>query len=175
MTTLEHVDLELTGMTCAACANRIEKKLNKLDGVTATVNYATEKASVDFDVSNVSTDELVAAVESIGYGAVLPKAAEPAGPEVDPADARLADLRRRMIVAIALGVPVLLVSMIPALQFRGWQWLALALATPVAAWSAWPFHSVAWRNLKQAEANMDSLVSVGVIAAYGWKIGRAHV
>ena len=168
MTTLEHVDLDLTGMTCAACANRIEKKLNNLDGVTATVNYATEKASVDFDVSNVSTDQLVAAVESIGYGAVLPHVA--ATSDIDPADARLADLHRRMIVAIVLGVPVLLVSMIPALQFRGWQWLALVLATPVAAWSAWPFHSVAWRNLKQAEANMDTLVSVGVIAAYGWSL-----
>ena len=153
MTTLEHVDLELTGMTCAACANRIEKKLNKLEGVTASVNYATEKASVDFDLSSVSADELVAAVESIGYGAVLPKADEPAVPTVDPADERLADLRRRMIVAIALGIPVLLVSMIPALQFRGWQWLALALATPVAEAVAYARK----RRIKHVDASSWSL------------------
>jgi len=173
MNTLEHVDLELTGMTCAACANRIEKKLNNLDGVTATVNFATEKASVNFDAGNVSADQLVAAVESIGYGATLPQPAHhaPHGEHNhDHGDERLDDLRRRMVLAIVLGVPVLLISMIPALQFRGWQWVALVLATPVAAWSAWPFHKVAWRNAKQAEANMDTLVSVGVIAAYGWSL-----
>jgi len=162
------LDLELTGMTCAACANRIEKKLNRLDGVTATVNYATEKANVSFDPLVASPDELIAAVESIGYGALLPAAA---GEErADPALARIADLQRRLIVAIALGVPVLLVSMIPALQFRGWQWAALVLATPVAAWSAWPFHVTAWKNLRQAEASMDTLVSVGVTASYGWSL-----
>ncbi len=168
MTTIEHVDLELTGMTCAACANRIEKKLNTLDGVTATVNYATEKASVAFDATQVGPDELVAAVESIGYGAAMPATTDPDQP--DASEVRLADLRRRMVLAIVLGVPVLLVSMVPALQFRGWQWVALVLATPVAVWSAWPFHSVAWRNAKQAEANMDTLVSVGVIAAWGWSL-----
>ena len=168
MNTLEHVDLELTGMTCAACANRIEKKLNNLDGVNASVNFATEKASVTFDAGHTSTDQLLAAVESIGYGATLPA---PNGHDHDHAgDQRLTDLRRRMIVAISLGVPVLLVSMVPALQFRGWQWVALALAGPVATWSAWPFHSVAWRNAKQAEASMDTLVSVGVIAAFGWSL-----
>ena len=162
------LDLELTGMTCAACANRIEKKLNRLDGVTATVNYATEKANVSFDPAVASPDVLIAAVESIGYGALLPA---PIGEErADPALARIADLQRRLIVAVTLGVPVLLVSMIPALQFRGWQWLALAFATPVATWSAWPFHLTAWKNLRQAEASMDTLVSVGVIAAYGWSL-----
>jgi Cu+-exporting ATPase len=165
---LEHLDLELTGMTCAACANRIEKKLNKLDGVTATVNYATEKATVTYAAGQVSADQLVEAVESIGYGALLPSAV--ADDSIDPAATRLADLRRRLILAIALGTPVLLMSMIPSLQFRGWQWLALVLSTPVAAYSAWPFHTVAWKNLKQAEANMDTLVSIGVIAAYSWSL-----
>ena len=165
---LEKIDLELTGMTCAACANRIEKKLNRLDGVTATVNYATEKANVHFDPAHVSPDQLVEVVESIGYGAILPSAVHDDTP--DPNEARLDDLRRRLVLAIALGVPVLLLSMIPALQFRGWQWLTLVLATPVAAWSALPFHRVAWRNVRQAEANMDTLVSVGVIAAYGWSL-----
>ena len=166
MTTVEHVELELTGMTCAACANRIEKKLNRLDGVTASVNYATEKASVAFDAAQVSPDQLVEAVASIGYGASLPNAL----PDSDTADERLADLRKRMIVALVLGVPVLLLSMVPALQFRGWQWLVLVLATPVAVWSALPFHVTAWRNLKQAESNMDTLVSSGVIAAWGWSL-----
>ena len=162
------LDLELSGMTCAACANRIEKKLNRLDGVTATVNYATEKANVSFDPSIASPDALIAAVESIGYGALLPAAD---GEErADPALARIADLQRRLIVAITLGVPVLLVSMIPALQFRSWQWVALVFATPVATWSAWPFHSTAWKNLRQAEASMDTLVSVGVTASYGWSL-----
>ena len=162
----ETLDLELTGMTCAACAHRIEKKLNRLDGVTATVNYATEKANVSFDPSVASPDALIAAVESIGYGALLPA---PVGEErADPALARIADLQRRLIVAIALGVPVLLISMIPALQFRSWQWVVLVLATPVTIWSAWPFHITAWKNLRQAEASMDTLVSVGVLAAYGW-------
>ena len=168
-TDLEHattLDLELTGMTCAACANRIEKKLNRLDGVTATVNYATEKANVSFDPSVASPDALIAAVESIGYGALLP--AHVGEERADPALARIADLQRRLIVAIALGVPVLLISMIPALQFRSWQWVVLVLATPVTIWSAWPFHITAWKNLRQAEASMDTLVSVGVLAAYGW-------
>lgn len=166
--TLEHVDLQLTGMTCAACASRIEKKLNRLDGVTATVNYATERATVEFESAAASTEALIAAVKSIGYDAALPSTID--DPDNDPAVARLADLRRRLIAAIALGVPVLLLSMIPALQFRSWQWVALALATPVAVWSAWPFHRAAWRNLQQAEASMDTLVSVGVMAAYGWSL-----
>ncbi len=166
--TLERVDLQLTGMTCAACASRIEKKLNRLDGVTATVNYATERATVAFDRARSSEDSLIAAVQSIGYDAAVPTLTD--DPHNDPGLRRLADLRRRLIAAIALGVPVLLLSMIPALQFRGWQWVALALATPVATWSAWPFHRAAWRNLQQAEASMDTLVSVGVMAAYGWSL-----
>ena len=167
-TTLEHLDLELTGMTCAACANRIEKKLNRLDGVTATVNYATEKANVAFDPEVATPETLIATVQSIGYGAAMPA---PIGDDrADPALARIADLRRRLTVAVLLGVPVLLLSMIPALQFRGWQWFALVFATPAAAWSAWPFDVTAWKNLRQAEASMDTLVSVGVTAAYGWSL-----
>ena len=165
---VDHVDLTLTGMTCAACANRIEKKLNKLDGVTATVNYATEKANVSFDPAAVSTEQLVHAVESIGYGATVPSPDVDAGP--DPAEARIADLWRRLVVAAVLGVPVLVLSMASALQFRGWQWVALVLATPVAMWSAWPFHKAAWRNAQQAAASMDTLVSVGVIASYGYSL-----
>ena len=166
--TLEHIDLQLTGMTCAACAMRIEKKLNRLDGVTATVNYATERATVAFEPKRANTEALITAVQSIGYEAALPSLID--DPDHDPAVLRLADLRRRLITAIALGVPVLLLSMISPLQFRGWQWVALVLATPVATWSAWPFHHAAWRNLQQAEASMDTLVSAGVAAAYGWSL-----
>ena len=162
-----HLDLELVGMTCAACAARIEKKLNKLDGVTATVNYATERASVRFADGAVTADDLVEAVTSIGYGAHLP---EPAGDGPDASEARVADLRRRLLVAAVLGAPVLVLSMVPALQFRGWQWVALVLATPVAAWAALPFHVVAWRTARQAEAGMDTLISVGVLASYGWSL-----
>jgi Cu+-exporting ATPase len=160
----EQVDLALTGMTCAACASRIEKKLNRLDGVTAAVNYATERASIKYDPALVDTEAMIGAVESIGYAAALPS---PSGSD-DTAEARIADLRRRLVLAVALGLPVLVLSMVPALQFRGWQWVALALATPVAVWSAKPFHLAAWRNLGQGQASMDTLVSVGVIAAYGW-------
>ncbi|HAP74710.1 MAG TPA: heavy metal translocating P-type ATPase, partial [Acidimicrobiaceae bacterium] len=177
---LVHVELDLTGMTCAACANRIEKKLNKLQGVTATVNYATERATVTIDPGTIdtsngaqgaaTTEVLVATVESIGYGAQVHTAATGLGDTDDASDARVADLRRRLWVAAVLGVPVLVLSMVPALQFRGWQWVALVLATPVAAWSAWPFHTVAWKNAKLAEATMDTLVSVGVTAAYGWSL-----
>ena len=162
-----HLDLELVGMTCAACAARIEKKLNKLDGVTATVNYATERATVSFADGTVTADQLVDAVTSIGYGAHLP---EPAGDGPDASEARVADLRRRLLVAAVLGAPVLVLSMVPALQFRGWQWVALVLATPVAAWAALPFHVVAWRTARQAEAGMDTLISVGVLASYGWSL-----
>jgi Cu+-exporting ATPase len=168
LTATEHVDLELTGMTCAACAMRIEKKLNKLDGVTATVNYATERVAITFDPTLADTARMITTVESIGYGAAVPS---PVGDDADDRGlARITDLRRRLVVAVAAGVPVLVLSMVPALQFRGWQWVALALATPVAAWSAYPFHHAAWSNLGQAEASMDTLVSVGVIAAYGWSL-----
>jgi len=167
MTDVDHVDLLLTGMSCAACASRIERTLNTLDGVTATVNFATERAAVDFDATRHTTDDLRSAVESIGYGASVP--ARHVDEDVDRAvDAQRRSVVRRLVVAVVLGTPVLILSMIPALQFRGWQWVALVLATPVATWAAAPFHAAAWRNLRHAEATMDTLVSVGVLAAYGW-------
>jgi Cu+-exporting ATPase len=169
LTTGEHVDLALTGMTCATCAARIEKKLNRLEGVKATVNLATEKASVLFDPAMVSTDDLRAAIESIGYGAELQATAATGGHDDDDADERhRRSLLRRLIVAVALGGPVLVMSMVPPAQFRNWQWVALVLATPVATWAAAPFHRAAWKNARQGEASMDTLVSVGVLAAFGW-------
>jgi len=164
----EHVELPITGMTCASCANRIERKLNKLDGVSATVNYATEKATVDFDPAAVAPERLVEAVEAAGYQAVLPTD-EPRDEAEEEAD-ETAPLRRRLLLSTALGLPVLLVSMIPALQFEYWQWLALQLATPVVLWGAWPFHRAAWANLKHATATMDTLISVGVLAAWLWSL-----
>ena len=170
------IELDVTGMTCAACASRIEKKLNRLDGVTASVNYATEKASVVYDGALLSPTDLVATVESIGYGASLPRPSSgpSSGPSTststgagDPAERR-DPLFQRLVAATLLGAPVLVLSMVPALQFRNWQWLAFALSAPVATWAAWPFHRVAWKNLQQGEASMDTLVSVGVSAAFAW-------
>jgi copper chaperone CopZ len=129
----EHLELPITGMTCASCANRIERKLNKLDGVTATVNYATEKATVDYDPKAVAPDQLVSTVEAAGYGAALPSS-EPGDVEEDAT----APLRRRLLLSAALSLPVLLLSAVPALQFDNWQWLVLNLATPVVLWGAWP-------------------------------------
>ncbi len=162
----EHVDLPITGMTCASCAARVEKTLNRLDGVTATVNYATEQASVEFNPDAVAPQALVDAVEAAGYQAVLPSA-EPVAPEA--AD-ETAPLRHRLIVSTLLAAPLLLVSMIPALQFDNWQWLALQLATPVVLWGAWPFHRAAWANLRHATATMDTLVSIGVLSAWLWSL-----
>ncbi|MFM2184094.1 MAG: hypothetical protein RJB61_2388 [Actinomycetota bacterium] len=162
------IDLDVTGMTCAACAMRIEKKLNRLTGVEATVNYATEQAHVAYQPALIDEAHLIETIESIGYGASVPS--PDASDSADRSDERLADLRRRLVVAALLGTPVLIVSMVPALQFRAWQWLALVLALPVATWSAWPFHRAAWKNLLVAEASMDTLVSVGVSAAFGWSL-----
>jgi Cu+-exporting ATPase len=155
--------LDVTGMTCAACAARIERKLNKLDGVSASVNYATESARVDLGRSGLAAGDVIATIESVGYGARLPD------PSAEPVD-RTAALRRRLIVAVALGLPVLLLSMVSALQFDGWQWVALALAAPVATWSAWPFHRAMVLNLRHRQTTMDTLISVGVIAAFGWSL-----
>ncbi len=169
MSATEHVELPITGMTCASCANRVERGLNRLESVTATVNYATEKAAVDYEPAAVQAEQLVAAVEATGYGAVLPgdgSRGEPGEPERDPA----APLRRRLLVSALLTVPVLLLSMIPALQFDDWQWLALQLATPVVVWGAWPFHRAAWANLRHATATMDTLISLGTLAAWLWSL-----
>jgi Cu+-exporting ATPase len=141
------VELPITGMTCASCANRIERKLNKLDGVTASVNYATEKAAVTFDDGAVSTDDLIGAVRAAGYDAVLPAPAGEAerGPAApDPTVA----LRNRLILAAVLSLPVPAAVDDPALQFDNWQWLAWNLATPVVLYAGWPFHKAAWANLR---------------------------
>ncbi|HWU23407.1 MAG TPA: heavy metal translocating P-type ATPase [Nocardioides sp.] len=164
---IEEVELVLTGMTCASCANRIERKLNKLDGVSATVNYATEKARVQV-AGDVSTADLVAAVESAGYGAAP---ARQNRNDEEPADeAALASLRRRLVVSAVLAVPVVLLAMVPVLHFAGWQWISLALATPVVLWAAWPFHRATWTNLRHGAATMDTLVTLGTGAAYGWSV-----
>jgi P-type Cu+ transporter len=164
-----HVELQIGGMTCASCAARIEKKLNKIDGVTATVNFATEKARVDY-VGDVPPDRFVEAIEQAGYTAELPKRQTPdtegASPDEDPA----ASLRRRLLISLALTVPVIAMAMIPALQFTNWQWLSLTLAAPVVVWGAWPFHQAAWANLRHGTATMDTLISMGTIAAFGWSI-----
>ncbi|MEO6570965.1 MAG: heavy metal translocating P-type ATPase [Ilumatobacteraceae bacterium] len=160
---LDVFDLDVTGMTCAACASRIERKLNKVDGVSATVNYATERARVHVTGRPVDVADLIATIEATGYGARVPS------PDAVQPD-RLGALRRRLVVAVVLGLPVLLLSMIPALQFDGWQWLALTLATPVATWAAWPFHRAMVLNLRHGQATMDTLISVGVAAAYIWSL-----
>ena len=161
------LELPISGMTCASCANRVERSLNQLDGVTATVNYATERATVDFDPAEVAPAELVAAVEAVGYEAALP-ADEPAG-EVDGTDPD-APLRRRLLVSALLSAPLLALAMIRPLQFDNWQWLSLQLATPVILWGAWPFHRAAWANLKHGAATMDTLISLGVLSAWGWSL-----
>jgi Cu+-exporting ATPase len=159
------LELPITGMTCASCANRIERNLNRLDGVSASVNYATEKARVEFDPGTVAAEELVAAVEAAGYQAALPSAAEPEAEEDESAP-----LRRRLVVAALLSVPALLMAMIPALQFDNFQWLSLNLVTPVVLWAAWPFHRAAWANLRHGAATMDTLISVGTLAAWLWSL-----
>ena len=165
------LDLEIGGMTCASCANRIEKKLNRLDGVEASVNYATEKAHVTVP-AGFDPEVLIAEVEKTGYTAALPAppAASAAGAGEEPEDPELRGLRQRLIGSIVLSVPVILISMIPALQFTNWQWATLAMAAPVVVWAAWPFHRAAWINLRHGAATMDTLVSVGVSAAFLWSL-----
>jgi len=161
------VELEIGGMTCASCANRIEKKLNRLDGVSASVNYATEKAVVTAP-AGFDPAVLIAEVEKTGYTAALPQ--PPASLAPEPEDRELTTLRQRLIGAVVLSVPVIAMSMIPALQFTYWQWLSLALAAPVVIWAAWPFHRAAWVNLRHGAATMDTLISIGVSAAFLWSL-----
>lgn len=169
------VDLAITGMTCASCAARIEKRLNKVDGVTATVNYATERASVRAD-SSIPVEDLVAAVESAGYSArPVQRPGQSSTVEASDAatvsdDASLAEARQRLIGSAVLSLPVVVLAMVPSWQFEYWQWLSLTLAAPVVTWGAWPFHRAAWRNAKHAVATMDTLISVGVSAAFGWSV-----
>jgi Cu+-exporting ATPase len=158
----EHAALQIEGMSCASCAARVERGLNDLDGVEASVNFATERAAVDFDPAQVSVDELVASVEAAGYHAALPEDAPP--PDEDPAGA----YRLRLLVAVALSAPLALLAMAPAAHFAGWEWVALALATPVVFWCGWPFHLAAAQNARHAVATMDTLISIGTLAAWGW-------
>ncbi len=175
----ERLSLPIEGMTCSSCANRVEKRLNRIEGVEATVNFATERATVSFDPGRVEPRELVEAVGETGYTASLPQTAAdgpistpieglsgPSAAEVDPT----ADLRRRLLISAALSLPVLLLSMVEPLQFENWQWLALQLATPVVLWGGWPFHQAAWQNLRHGAATMDTLISLGTLAALGWSV-----
>ena len=172
--TVNDIELAIGGMTCASCAARIEKKLNKLDGVTATVNYATEKAKVSYP-TNLSPDDLVTVVEATGYTATVPARA-PSGDEgvattePDDRDREAAGWWQRLVVSAVLTVPVLAMSMIPALQFDNWQWISLTLASPVVVWGAWPFHRAAVTNARHGAATMDTLISVGVTAAWLWSL-----
>ena len=168
MTTTTDVELAITGMTCASCANRIERKLNKLDGVVATVNYATEKAKVTFP-ADITPEALVETVEQAGYGAAVPR---PAAEDQDPRDEDdpTRPLRQRLLGSATLTVPVIAMAMIPALQFTNWQWLSLTLAAPVVVWGAWPFHRAAWLNLRHGTSTMDTLISLGTLAALGWSV-----
>ncbi|MGI5504206.1 heavy metal translocating P-type ATPase [Lentzea sp. CA-135723] len=164
MTTTEprHVELSISGMTCASCANRIERKLNRLDGVSATVNYATERASVQFP-ENLQVGDLVSTVRAAGYDAEEP---QPEAPEVDEAG----ELRLRVVLAVALGVPVIAFSMVPAWQFPTWQWVSLALASVVVWVCGWPFHRAAFVNARHGASTMDTLVSMGVTVSYLWSL-----
>jgi Cu+-exporting ATPase len=163
------VELAIGGMTCASCANRIEKRLNKLDGVTASVNYATEKASVRFG-DGITSDDLIAQVEKAGYTAALPAVADATGPADDAEEAPVRALRNRLVVSALLAIPVIALAMVPALQFTDWQWASLTLAAPVLVWGALPFHLAAYKNLKLGAATMDTLVSLGTIAAFAWSL-----
>jgi P-type Cu+ transporter len=166
------VELAVGGMTCASCAARIEKKLNRVDGVTASVNFATETATVSYDPAAVTTDQLVSVVEATGYSARLPQPSTPADSSHDHDDGEdaAAGWRQRLVVSAVLTLPVVLMAMVPALQFRFWQWLSLTLAAPVVIWGGWPFHRAAALNLRHRAATMDTLISVGVLAALGWSV-----
>ncbi|WP_026452897.1 heavy metal translocating P-type ATPase [Saccharomonospora iraqiensis] len=186
------VELAISGMTCASCANRVERKLNKLDGVQATVNYATEKATVSY-ADGVAPDTLIGQVEAAGYSAALPPPPADTGnttttgetgaavrggtsgdltanAEADSDDTALRSLRQRLIGAVVLSVPVILLAMVPPLQFTYWQWISLTLAAPVVVWAAWPFHRAAWTNLRHGAATMDTLISMGTLAALLWSL-----
>ena len=163
------IRLDIGGMTCASCAARIEKKLNRLDGVTATVNYATEQAVVE--TATATTGELVATVEKAGYTATVPSPDPEPDAESESASPPAADpLRTRLVVSTWLTVPVVAMAMVPALQFEYWQWLSLTLAAPVVVWGGLPFHRAAWTNLRHGATTMDTLVSVGTLAAFGWSL-----
>ncbi|MFB7214867.1 heavy metal translocating P-type ATPase [Streptomyces sp. NPDC056255] len=172
--TAAEVELAIGGMTCASCAARIEKKLNRMDGVEATVNYATEKAKVSYRGEDISVQDLIATVEKTGYTAHEPAPPARTAEEGAAAGAGEADelrpLRQRLLTAVALAVPVIAMSMIPALQFDYWQWLSLTLTAPVVTYAAWPFHKAAFTNARHGAATMDTLISVGTTAAFLWSL-----
>ncbi|MGW0095703.1 heavy metal translocating P-type ATPase [Streptomyces sp. NPDC003328] len=169
------VELSIGGMTCASCAARVEKKLNRMDGVTATVNYATEKAKVAY-TEGVEVSDLITTVVKTGYTAEEPPPPAPSAGDTlqneaaPAADRELLSLRQRLLVSVTLSVPVVLMAMVPALQFDNWQWLSLTLAAPVVVWGAFPFHKAAWTNARHGAATMDTLVSMGTLAAFGWSL-----
>jgi Cu+-exporting ATPase len=166
---LAEVELLIGGMTCASCAARVEKKLNRMDGVTATVNYATEKARVSYP-ADIEVADLIATVVKTGYTAEEPAPPREETPAAEEEDPELSALRRRLVVSAALAVPVVLLAMVPALQFDNWQWLSLTLAAPVVVWGGLPFHRAAWTNARHGVATMDTLVSLGTLAAFGWSL-----
>ena len=173
-TALHHIDLGVTGMTCTSCSSRVERKLNKVDGVEATVNFATEEASVSYDPTTTSVEDLIKVVENAGYGAFSmseddePESADDEGESAR--DAQTDDLLRRTLISGALSLPVMLVSMIPALQFTNWQWAAAILATIVYIFGGAPFHRATWTNLKHGSFTMDTLITMGTTAAYSWSL-----
>lgn len=173
-TEVAEVELAIGGMTCASCAARIEKKLNRMDGVEATVNYATEKAKVSYRGQDIAVQDLIATVEATGYTAQEPAPArtEKSDPDAEEgaADDGLRPLRERLITAVLLSLPVVAMAMIPALQFEYWQWLSLTLAAPVVTYAAWPFHKAAYTNARHGAATMDTLISVGTSAAFIWSL-----
>src|ERR1043165_6839667 len=160
------IELAISGMTCASCANRIERKLNKMDGVTATVNYATAKAKVTY-AADIAPEELVSTVEKTGYGAALPpppkKKSERVSAETEAFDPELDELAQRTLISLVLAAPVIVLAMVPAFQFDAWQWLSLTLAFPVVFYGGWPFHKAAWTNLRHGAATMDTLISGGTL------------
>lgn len=166
----EPVVLAVTGMTCAACAARIEKKLNKIEGVSATVNYATSKATVLDEGGSAAVETFIKTIEDLGYGAIAPRIEEGESTTEIATEAHLIDIRRRLVVSAICAFPVMLMSMVRPLQFDGWQWVSLVLALPVALWGAAPFHRSAWRNARHRSTTMDTLVSLGVIAAMSWSL-----
>jgi Cu+-exporting ATPase len=170
--TQQAVDLQIGGMTCASCAARIEKKLNRMPGVQASVNYATEKAHVLLPVGT-DVQATIATIEATGYTARLPeppaRVARPSGGGGDD-DSGVTSLRRRLLISALLTLPVFVLAMVPPLQFDNWQWLSLTLAAPVIVWGAWPFHQAALVNARHGAATMDTLISLGVLAAFGWSL-----
>ena len=167
MSAVTEVDLDITGMTCASCAARVEKKLNRMPGVTATVNYGTDRAHIALP-DGTSIDDAIATIEATGYTAHRPRVDSDRERAHD--DLELRDLRRRVTISAVLTAPVVALAMIPPLQFDYWQWISLTLAAPVVAWGALPFHRAAWTNLRHGAATMDTLVSLGVGAAFVWTL-----